>query len=71
MNKLTQTPIQDYIADLPLTAQQQEALRAAFPDDMLLDSSPDAMRRLHQRLACTGYHAHSGVADDPLKKTVR
>ncbi len=68
MNKLTQTPIQDYIADLPLTAQQQEALRAAFPDNMLLDSSPDAMRRLHQRLACTGHQAHSGVAGDPAEE---
>ncbi|MEY4475335.1 MAG: hypothetical protein RL248_1102, partial [Pseudomonadota bacterium] len=51
MNKLTQSPVQDYIADLPLTAQQQEALRNVLPEDVLLDSTSDAMQRLHQQLA--------------------
>ncbi|MDN0114504.1 glucans biosynthesis glucosyltransferase MdoH [Yersinia intermedia] len=53
MNKSNQSPVQDYIADLPLTAQQQGALRDALPEDVLLDSTPDAMPHLHQQLAAS------------------
>ncbi len=46
------------MADLPLTAQQQGALRGALPEDVLLDSRVDAMSLLHQQLAAdTPEHA--------------
>lgn len=51
MNKSNQSPVQDYIANLPLTAQQQGALRDALPEDVLLTSTPDAIPRVHQQLA--------------------
>ncbi|ENA1752962.1 glucans biosynthesis glucosyltransferase MdoH [Yersinia ruckeri] len=45
MNKSTYA-LQDYIAALPLTAEQQQALRAALPDD-----DRDALTQLHRQLA--------------------
>ncbi|CNH19201.1 glucans biosynthesis glucosyltransferase MdoH [Yersinia pekkanenii] len=70
MNKSTQSPVQDYIADLPLTAQQQGALRDALPDEVRLDSSPDAMQRLHQQLAASAPEHIAFSAEDSALASV-
>ncbi|CND87806.1 glucans biosynthesis glucosyltransferase MdoH [Yersinia nurmii] len=66
MNKSTQSPLQDYLAALPLTVEQQRALRTALPDN-----DNDALAQLHQQLAAGQSEPHSAVDNDAALASVK